>query len=69
MKLHGSTKNEITKDKNGESLPHLEITAVVLTHSQPGRNIPGIFAECFISVAMFGTSSDNLGTILNEKIF
>ena len=69
MKLHGSTKNETTKDKNGESLPHLEITAVVLTHSQPGRNIPGIFAECFISVAMFGTSSDNLGTILNEKIF
>ena len=62
MKLHGSTKNEITKDKNGESLPHLEIAAVVLTHSQPGRNIPGIFAECFNSV-------DNLGTILNEKIF
>ena len=29
MKLHGSTKHEITKDKNGESLSHLEITAVV----------------------------------------
>ena len=26
MKLLGSTKNEITKDKNGKNVPHLEIT-------------------------------------------
>ena len=26
MKLLGSTENEITKDKNGENLPHLGIT-------------------------------------------
>ena len=32
MKLLGSTENEITKDKNGENLPHLEITKVVLVH-------------------------------------
>ena len=32
MKLLGSTTNEITKDKNGENLPHLEITGVVLVH-------------------------------------
>ena len=32
MKLFGSTKNEITKDKNGENVPHLEITEVVLIH-------------------------------------
>ena len=32
MKLLGSTKNKITKDKNGENVPHLEITEVVLTH-------------------------------------
>ena len=32
MKLLGSTKNEITKDKNGENVPHLEITEVVLVH-------------------------------------
>ena len=25
-KLLGSTKNKITKDKNGENVPHLEIT-------------------------------------------
>ena len=32
MKLIGSTKNKITKDKNGENMPHLEITEVVLKH-------------------------------------
>ena len=28
MKLLGSTKNEITRDKNGENVPHLEIVAL-----------------------------------------
>ena len=32
MKLLGSTKNKITKEKNGENVPHLEITGVVLIH-------------------------------------
>ena len=32
MKLLGSTENEITKDRNGENVPHLEITEVVLVH-------------------------------------
>ena len=32
MKLLGSTENKITKDKNGEKVPHLEITEVVLVH-------------------------------------
>ena len=32
MKLLGRAENKITKDKNGESLPHLEITEVVLVH-------------------------------------
>ena len=30
MKLAGSTANKITKDKNGENVPHFEITEVVL---------------------------------------
>ena len=30
MKLLGSPENEITRDKNGENVPHLEITEVVL---------------------------------------
>ena len=32
MKLLGSTKNKITKDKNGENVLYLEITEVVLVH-------------------------------------
>ena len=32
MKLLGSTKNKISKDKNGENVHHLEITEVVLAH-------------------------------------
>ena len=30
MKLIGSTKSKITKNENGENVPHLEITEVVL---------------------------------------
>ena len=32
MKLLGSTESKITKDRNGENVPHLEITEVVLVH-------------------------------------
>ena len=32
MKLLETTKNKITKDENGEKIPHLEITEVVLIH-------------------------------------
>ena len=32
MKLLGSSKSKITKDKNGENVPHLEIVELVLIH-------------------------------------
>ena len=32
MKLLGSTKSKITKDKNNENIPHLEIVELVLVH-------------------------------------
>ena len=38
MKLLGSTKNKITKDKNGENVTHLEITEVVLVHCNMVNN-------------------------------
>ena len=38
MKLLGSTKNKITKHKNGENVPHLEITEVVLVHCNMVNN-------------------------------
>ena len=32
MKLLGSTESKITKDKNSENVPHLEIAELVLIH-------------------------------------
>ena len=32
MKLLGNTESKITKDKNGENVPHLEITELILVH-------------------------------------
>ena len=32
MKLLGSTENKITKDKNGENVPHLEAVEFILVH-------------------------------------
>ena len=32
MKLLRSTENKITKDRNGENVPHIEIAEVVLVH-------------------------------------
>ena len=45
MKWLGSTENKITKDKNGENVPHLENTEVILVHCninndcQPGPRV------------------------------
>ena len=38
MKLLGCTENKINKDKNGENVPHLEITEVVLVHCNIANN-------------------------------
>ena len=38
MKLLGSTKNKIHKDKNRENLPRLKIIEVVLVHCNIGSN-------------------------------
>ena len=38
MKLLGSTKSKITKDKNSENMPHLEITKIVLIHCNIANN-------------------------------
>ena len=37
MKLLGSTKIKITKDENGEYVPYLEITELVLIHCKNSR--------------------------------
>ena len=38
MKLLGSAKSKINKDKNGENGPHLEITEVILVHCNVVNN-------------------------------
>ena len=38
IKLLGSTKNEITKDENGENVAHSEITDVILVHCNIANN-------------------------------
>ena len=38
MRLLGSAENKITKDKNGENVPHLEIVELVLVHCNPVNN-------------------------------
>ena len=38
MKLIGSAESKITKDKNGEHVPYLEITEVVLIHCNMVNN-------------------------------
>ena len=38
IKLLGSTKSKITKDKNGENVPHLELIEVILVHCNTVNN-------------------------------
>ena len=58
MKLLGSTKSKITKDKNGENVLHLEITEVVLVHCNTVNNDyqqePGVLYT-FVPNKLFGS--------------
>ena len=38
MKLLGSTKSKITKDRNGEDIPYLEIIEILLIHGNVVNN-------------------------------
>ena len=38
IKLLGRTENKITKDENGENMPHIEITEVELIHCNIANN-------------------------------
>ena len=59
MKLLGSTKNKINKDKNGENVLHLEINKVVLIHcnivnnNQLLHHLSDISPKTFISLKTF----------------
>ena len=68
MKLLGSTENKITKDKNGENVPHLEITEVVLVHCNIVNNDyqqDSIVLYTFVLYKPFGSLLDLLQQIIS----
>ena len=65
MKLLGSTKNKITEDKNGENVPHLEITEVELVHSNIVNNDyqqDSRVLSTFVPNKLFGSLSETSPT-------
>ena len=61
MKLLGSTENKMTEDKNGEIVPHLEITEVVLVHCNIVNNDyqqDSIVLYTFVPNKPFGSLSE-----------
>ena len=48
MKLLGSTENKTTKDKNGENVPHLKITEVILVHCNIVNNAVNKIQKSYI---------------------
>ena len=69
MTLPGSTKSKITKNKNVENVPHLEITEVVLTHCNIVKNNyqqDSRFLHTFVTNKLFGQLLD---TLRNNFIF
>ena len=60
MKLVGSTKSKITKDRNGENAPHLEITEAVLIHF----NIDNIHYQQSVRVLYTFVSNKSFGQLL-----
>ena len=70
MKLLWSTTSKLTKDKNGENLPNLEITEVVLVHcnfvnNDYQHNSRALYT--FISNRSFGQWSDISLKLLNQN--
>ena len=54
-KLLGSTKSKITKDKNGEKVPHLEIVELVLIHCNLVNNNYQQNSRTFVPNKLFGS--------------
>ena len=50
IKLLASTKSKITKDENGENVPHLEITKVVLINCNVFKNNCQQYSKIYIYI-------------------
>ena len=57
MKLLGSTEMRITKDKNGENVPQLEITKVVLVHCNNFNNQYSMIQELCVHLFQISQSA------------
>ena len=64
MKIFGSTKNKISKNENGENVPHLEITEVVLVHCNIINNS---YQQDSIILYIF-TPNKSFGQLLNISL-
>ena len=64
MKIFGSTKNKISKNENGENVPHLEITEVVLVHCNIINNS---YQQDSIILHIF-TPNKSFGQLLNISL-
>ena len=64
MELLGSTKSKISKDKNGENVPYLEFTEVVLIHCDIVNNdyqqLLDISPKSFIILKTFNSEFSNI---------
>ena len=60
IKLFGSIKNKISKDKNGENVPHVEVTKVVLVH----RNIVNNYYQQYLRVLYTFVPNKSFGQLL-----
>ena len=73
MKLLGSTENIITKDKNGENVPHLEVTEVVKPFSSsleisPKNHIfKKIFNSGFQAIEVWFTDQNGQPLEIDER--
>ena len=61
MKLLGSTRSQITKNENGENIPHLEFAEVFLGHCNIANNdypLNSIVLYMFVHKKPFGQFLD-----------
>ena len=68
MKLLANTKDKITEDKNGENVPHLEITEVVLVHCSIVNNDyqqDSRVLHTFVPIKPFGSLLEILQQIIS----
>ena len=68
MKLLGSTKSKINKDKDGENVPHSEITEVALIHCNIVNNNHRISVTGYGFLSFAKTVGKNIGKKISKSL-